>query len=608
MYISRKIFLFISVLIVTLVIPGFAQQGTMWTNQNFNNNPANFQFAIISDINGGERAGVIDSAIEKLNLLQPEFVMCVGDLIPGYTNNEKQCLSEYDVIDAKLKNLQMPFHYVPGNHDITNETQLRLYKERYGSTDSSFVYKDVLFLVLSSIGDGISDEQVDHVQKALADNPKVRWTNIFFHDPLWNKETAPWLKGNWLKVEDMLKGRPYTVFTGHIHQYTKYIRNGQAYYTLATTGGISKLRGSAFGEFDHIMWITMSDKGPVIANLMLDGIQNDNIRDEATADTVKRLFNGNIISYSPIYIHNGKLINSDVIMLFTNNLDNPLRINGKFSKLPGLSVMPTKIDLTIPPNSSKIAKIKIEKTGKIKRQDASFIFTYETPVKLPNGQIVNLGKIKQKISVINQLDCKKAAMPVTIDGELNEWNKLPFNLDKPGEVQGEPVNTWTGVKDAGASFDVSYDDNYLYIGIKVTDDKLILKQNQPPWVQDGVEVRLDGRPDPKRSLCCGEVETKDFLLIPLSPGDAADKTIFIYKDIVPEGLNAVCIKTPEGYNAEIAVPISYLNDQQNGNWNSFRLNVAIDDRDIENDWSFISWRPDWRQPANYPGSGTFVRK
>ena len=58
-----------------------------WTNLNFNNDPDNFQFAIVSDRNGGNRPGIFDDAIEKFNLMQPEFVLSVGDLISGYTTD-----------------------------------------------------------------------------------------------------------------------------------------------------------------------------------------------------------------------------------------------------------------------------------------------------------------------------------------------------------------------------------------------------------------------------------------------------------------------------------------------------------------------------------------
>jgi len=60
-------------------------QTNPWTHLNLYNNPDNFQFAIVADRTGGHRPGVFADAVEKLNLLKPEFVMSIGDLIEGYS-------------------------------------------------------------------------------------------------------------------------------------------------------------------------------------------------------------------------------------------------------------------------------------------------------------------------------------------------------------------------------------------------------------------------------------------------------------------------------------------------------------------------------------------
>ena len=61
------------------------------------------------------------------------------------------------------------------------------------------------------------------------------------------------------------------------HSYMKSERKDANYYNLASTGGGSDLRGPAYGEFDQVAWVTMTNQGPVIANLLLDGIKRDNI-------------------------------------------------------------------------------------------------------------------------------------------------------------------------------------------------------------------------------------------------------------------------------------------------------------------------------------------
>jgi hypothetical protein len=64
---------------------------------------------------------------------------------------------------------------------------------------------------------------------------------------------------------------------GHWHRYGKYRKHMQSYIRLATTGGGSKLRGLEEGEFDHIVWVAMTDEGPRISNLMLDGIHDEDV-------------------------------------------------------------------------------------------------------------------------------------------------------------------------------------------------------------------------------------------------------------------------------------------------------------------------------------------
>ena len=61
-----------------------------WTHENFLDSPDEFHFAIVSDRTGGHRPGIFPDAMKKLNMLRPEFVICVGDLIEGI-NKPHEC-------------------------------------------------------------------------------------------------------------------------------------------------------------------------------------------------------------------------------------------------------------------------------------------------------------------------------------------------------------------------------------------------------------------------------------------------------------------------------------------------------------------------------------
>ena len=95
-----------------------------YSHRNFQNNPDNFQFAVIGDRAGGHRPGVFQGGMDILNLLQPEFVMSVGDFIEGYVDeddeddNETVLRSQWAEMDQRVAVLDMPMFFVQGNHDV----------------------------------------------------------------------------------------------------------------------------------------------------------------------------------------------------------------------------------------------------------------------------------------------------------------------------------------------------------------------------------------------------------------------------------------------------------------------------------------------------------
>ena len=74
-----------------------------WTSRELNDASENFQFAIIGDRSGGHNVeGTFELAMGQLNLLQPEFVINVGDMIEGYSDDPAELNAEWDEVDAML--------------------------------------------------------------------------------------------------------------------------------------------------------------------------------------------------------------------------------------------------------------------------------------------------------------------------------------------------------------------------------------------------------------------------------------------------------------------------------------------------------------------------
>jgi Calcineurin-like phosphoesterase len=284
-----------------------------WTDKPFKNDPRDFQFVIIGDRTGGHNVkGTFEIAMGQINLLQPEFVINVGDVIEGYSDEKSELNAEWDDVDAMIGTLEMPFFRTPGNHDIANQTAQEVWRERYGATYYSFVYKNVLFVVLDSedppraapegmreklelynrlqtedperaqamlaefmsdeaivgaLGKPVdfADEQVDFVANTLTEHADVRWTFLFLHEPAWENPSE-----SFEAIQQLLEDRDHTFFAGHLHYYDYDDIDGHEHITMGPAGASFHQEGP--GNVDHIMWVTMTENGPQMANIALKGL------------------------------------------------------------------------------------------------------------------------------------------------------------------------------------------------------------------------------------------------------------------------------------------------------------------------------------------------
>ncbi len=298
-----------------------SQNRKPWSAEPIGKPEDQFTFAIIGDLNSGERAGVLEVAVEQINLLRPEFILSIGDLVEGGTEDTTQLKKEYDHFDARISKAKAPFFHVGGNHDLTNPVMRTYWEHRYGRRYYHFVYQNVLFLMLDSEdyseermwqiykarkyalelmdngkteeaqqteyfkmperGTGeISDVQSAYFEKVIADHPNVRWTFVLMHKPVWLREG----KGNLSRVENALGTRNYTVLNGHLHKYAYTERNNRDYIMVATTGGGQDAKSDM--AFDHVTLISFDDDGPSMANLRMDGILDKKAKIPMRGDTL----------------------------------------------------------------------------------------------------------------------------------------------------------------------------------------------------------------------------------------------------------------------------------------------------------------------------------
>jgi predicted phosphodiesterase len=121
-----------------------------WTHDAFDAAEDKFTFAIHSDLTGGERDDIYEVAIAQMSLLRPEFIINVGDLIEGGTEDVANINSQWDSFDERARRAKAPLFYVGGNHDRTGQVMQDVWQNRLGPGYYHFRYKDTLFLVLDT--------------------------------------------------------------------------------------------------------------------------------------------------------------------------------------------------------------------------------------------------------------------------------------------------------------------------------------------------------------------------------------------------------------------------------------------------------------------------
>ena len=159
-----------------------------------------------------------------------------------------------------------------------------------------------------------------------------------------------------------LEGRQHTVIAGHAHRYLHDRRNDTNYYILGTTGGGSQLRGPRYGEFDHVTLITITDEGPVMVNLRLDGILPHDVTTRADYEATQALVNATRMPTILLTDGEERVKSGTLYLKFNNPSNNELIVKADFMHGHQVSMEPGRIDITLPPKSEKIVPVAIQST------------------------------------------------------------------------------------------------------------------------------------------------------------------------------------------------------------------------------------------------------
>lgn len=240
-------------------------------------------FVVLADTTdaGPNNVDVLRRAVSEANLLGPDMVLNVGDMVQGYCDRDTWRVQMKEVRQV-MDGLAMPWFPAPGNHDVYWSTKLPKpagehesdYEEHFGPLWYAFQHKGCWFIVLyTDEGDPrtgrksftdpnsqvMSPRQTQWLASALDKAKGARHTFVFLHHPRW---TGGDYGRDWDRIHPMLsKARVSAVFGGHHHRLQfDGTRDGVQYYRLGTTGG-SLDKDLEPDAFHHYVQVTVHPKG-----------------------------------------------------------------------------------------------------------------------------------------------------------------------------------------------------------------------------------------------------------------------------------------------------------------------------------------------------------
>ncbi len=418
------------------------------------------RFIIMGDRTGGAVPGVYEQMVAEADRLKPDFVMTVGDMIEGYTEDTTVLNNEWIEYLSIVKTFDCPIYYTPGNHDITTEPVIEWYVDHI--TDKSyysFNHRGIHFVVLDNSRlnktEDWPEDQLEWLKKDLQENSNATITLVFYHKPFWYNTLAAGKKD--MLHDIFVEYGVDAVFNGHYHRYFVGEYDGIKYTTIGSSGGGMSAGPTGLGY--HIAWVTVTENDIFATPIKKGGILP---WDEVTSDDLH--FVGDLDNYAislnnKLSVSNNLKIDNASLSITIQNLNHQSEVNDTLVwDIPeGWNVEPSKVAVSLPPNHKSEYSFDVSCSG-------SLYPVPELSIGLPFKDTLDY-KVNQELYISRSINCIKADNKPNIDGSLTEkiWIEAEDKFYGPDGTMSsiDPVN-----------FYFAYDKDNLYIAAHCLDSKM----------------------------------------------------------------------------------------------------------------------------------------
>jgi predicted phosphodiesterase len=221
-----------------------------------------FRFAVVGDRTGTPQDPVFEEIIDEISLLDPDFVMCVGDIAEVDVGDSTAVDAEFNHMLNIVGKLPCKFYWCAGNNEIGQESDRAIYEFKTGfKRYYSFNYKNNHFVVLDNTmlyfaqTQELDKEQLAWLHKDLEKHKQMDNTFVFYHIPTYIYARREGETDTLTQIFE--KYGVDVVFTGHHHEYSHLNHNNIEYIDVGSSGGAMSTHDPARGHFFQYVLVTV---------------------------------------------------------------------------------------------------------------------------------------------------------------------------------------------------------------------------------------------------------------------------------------------------------------------------------------------------------------
>ncbi len=480
------------------------------------------------------RQEVFERAVHETEMLRPDLVLQVGDLIQGYTYDREKLREEWRRYRAQIEPLTSPFYPVPGNHDVVTPESEQVYGEVWGEDMYyySFDRGPAHFVVLDSFWQE-DEDRIALWQREWLDRDLKQWAQrkspkfegsvfVFLHSPLWRYAKDHPGRQDWDAVEAILAPYPVRlIIGGHTHEHVyQQSEQGFDYLVMNTSGGMGGKEPRA-GHIWSILHVSVDGDDIRYATIPAGSILPiDTVSAEERNSVPRYQLRGGTLRV-PEWVA-GKAISQALTLPLSNKLDEKRLYNLEWTTPPGsnITIVPDELSVELGPGESReitfqlttpsappkdqlpslgVTTEKVLRTGVVSREwEARYreraerakagerVYTTHIPLEAPVTFSAEYDLFVPPVA-----EAHPAVGTITVDGNLDDepWrHAAPLTAFSNGE--DHPGEVTTEVR-------LLYDANYLYVAARLGEPHMAGTQADASgdialtWNDDDLELFFD---------------------------------------------------------------------------------------------------------------------